>query len=181
MMTKVKNNWTDWTQIQDKWMTKTSIEISTLLIDMGVTVFPKIGVRYPKMDGLSMKILLKWMIWGETHYFRKQPYWDHRFSTKSSGFFHRFNFNTLLASLATVSCQQQIRTNRFSVAKLEKTTDWAREMFNLQKTQKKSTPFISTSKFILPKNEKTTPYISKQPSFLIWLALSWLADRTGNV
>ena len=28
---------------------------------------------YPKMDGLQWKTLLKWMIWGKTHYFRKHP------------------------------------------------------------------------------------------------------------
>ena len=40
-----------------------------------VWVFPKIVGKPPKMDGeKKWKTLLKWMIWGETHYFRKHPY-----------------------------------------------------------------------------------------------------------
>ena len=35
-------------------------------------MFPKIGGKPPKMDGLKWKTLLKWMIWGY-HYFWKHP------------------------------------------------------------------------------------------------------------
>ena len=38
-----------------------------------ICVFPKIGGKTPKMDGLKWKTLLKWMIWGY-HYFWKHPY-----------------------------------------------------------------------------------------------------------
>ena len=40
---------------------------------VSIWVFPKIGVQYPKMDGLWWKTLLKWMICGY-HYFWKHPY-----------------------------------------------------------------------------------------------------------
>ena len=35
-------------------------------------VLPKIEM--PQMDGVQWKTILKWMIWGKTHYFRKHPY-----------------------------------------------------------------------------------------------------------
>ena len=38
-----------------------------------IWVFPKIRGKTPKMDGLSWKTLLKWIIWGVPH-FRKHPY-----------------------------------------------------------------------------------------------------------
>ena len=40
-------------------------------MNMYIWMFPKIGV--PKIDGLSWKTQLKWMIWGY-HYFWKHPY-----------------------------------------------------------------------------------------------------------
>ena len=36
-------------------------------------MFPKIGGKTPKMDGLYWKTLLKWLIWGAHPYFWKHP------------------------------------------------------------------------------------------------------------
>ena len=130
-------------------MKKHQYELAPCLL---IWVFPKIGVKPPKWMVKIMENPIK-MGWfgGKTHYFRKHPYWDHRFSTKSSGFFHRFNkqFTT------TVSWNNKF-DNRFNLQ------NWKRWVPKnpgrcsiIAKNQKKSTgDLFPLSKFILPKNEK---------------------------